>query len=540
MLRSPISSHPHVNGCRIATFSLALFLSLAVTLCGSAGVARADDSAIHVGVIDRYTWENSGTATDLTSSLLDQYNTVCVWLDTLSQPAIPIRAFEFVLCYDAEILDFISADRGSDLPAEWDYFSYRAGQADSGCVTCPSGTVRLIGVANLSGDGSPALPLGGCFAELQFYVGIDYAFLSQCADIGFCSFECGDNVITSANGDSLFLPETGSTLGPDYDTAACLQFSGGEPEPVSTVAYSGGAICIQDPSFTGDLNLNGFPRDIGDAILYSNYFVYGPSVWDPIWADVQIQASDINNDGLTLTVADLYYLIRVITGDASWQESTPKRHELDGPATAVARAEVSSRQAPNAVTVQMDSPVDVGSVFLRYRYAGVSPEAPNAALPDGMTLRSRAHDGELRITIHPDIEEPGYGFAAGEIDLVTIPISGRGNIELVEVQFSDTEGNVLIADVAKAGIPDRFALHQNYPNPFNAATVIPYSLTEDLHVTLEIFDVLGRVVARPVDEFQAAGDYRISWDGADAPSGMYFYRLRIGDFTQTRQMVLLK
>jgi hypothetical protein len=157
-----------------------------------------------------------------------------------------------------------------------------------------------------------------------------------------------------------------------------------------------------------------------------------------------------------------------------------------------------------------------------------------------MVMKSAVRNGELRIAIHPDIANPGRGFSPGEQEILTIPVTSEAELELVEVQLSDTKGNVLTPEIATAGLPEQFSLLQNYPNPFNAATVIPYTLSDDAHVTLEIFDVLGRHVARPVDEFQSAGEYRIGWDGADAPSGMYFYRLTIGDVTETRKMVLLK
>jgi hypothetical protein len=98
---------------------------------------------------------------------------------------------------------------------------------------------------------------------------------------------------------------------------------------------------------------------------------------------------------------------------------------------------------------------------------------------------------------------------------------------------------------AVGSLPHSFALGANYPNPFNAGTVIPYSLAEDGLVHLTVFDVLGRTVASLVDDYRAAGQYRVVWDGTDGrgralASGMYFYRLTAGDIAVTKRMVLLK
>lgn len=89
------------------------------------------------------------------------------------------------------------------------------------------------------------------------------------------------------------------------------------------------------------------------------------------------------------------------------------------------------------------------------------------------------------------------------------------------------------------------ALAPNRPNPFNPATTIPYSLAAPSGVSLHIYDAAGRMVRRLVDDVQTAGGHTASWDGRDdrgvaVASGVYFCRLRAGDVTDTRRMVLLK
>jgi hypothetical protein len=85
-----------------------------------------------------------------------------------------------------------------------------------------------------------------------------------------------------------------------------------------------------------------------------------------------------------------------------------------------------------------------------------------------------------------------------------------------------------------------FQLSRNYPNPFNASTVIKYSLPQASHVTLEIYDLLGRRVETLAQGEQPAGYHQMLWDASDHSSGMYFYRIQAGDYAETRKMVLLK
>lgn len=88
--------------------------------------------------------------------------------------------------------------------------------------------------------------------------------------------------------------------------------------------------------------------------------------------------------------------------------------------------------------------------------------------------------------------------------------------------------------------PQVFALIQNYPNPFNPVTLIKYDLPVDCQVKLEIYNILGRRVANLVDGQQKAGYKRATWNACDFASGIYFYRLKAGNFTSTRKMVLLR
>ncbi len=94
--------------------------------------------------------------------------------------------------------------------------------------------------------------------------------------------------------------------------------------------------------------------------------------------------------------------------------------------------------------------------------------------------------------------------------------------------------------------PSSIELHQNYPNPFNPSTVISYRLSANSIVTLKVYDVLGRQAATLFDGRQNAGHYNVTFDAANLPSGVYFYRIlaesfgQAGSYSEIRKLVLLK
>ncbi len=97
------------------------------------------------------------------------------------------------------------------------------------------------------------------------------------------------------------------------------------------------------------------------------------------------------------------------------------------------------------------------------------------------------------------------------------------------------------------GIPSEYKLDQNYPNPFNPATAISYQLSAFSHVTLKVYDALGREIETLVNEEKPAGIYRAEFNGSNYPSGIYYYRIAIhsdkiqaGNYSSVKKMILLK
>lgn len=106
-------------------------------------------------------------------------------------------------------------------------------------------------------------------------------------------------------------------------------------------------------------------------------------------------------------------------------------------------------------------------------------------------------------------------------------------------RLTDAGGTI---DVQQIGteVPEKFSLEQNYPNPFNPTTNVRYEISKNSLVKLKIYDVLGREIKTLINQMQTAGRYRITFDMSEYSSGVYFYKIQAGDFSDIRKMVLVK
>ena len=136
----------------------------------------------------------------------------------------------------------------------------------------------------------------------------------------------------------------------------------------------------------------------------------------------------------------------------------------------------------------------------------------------------------------------GFGYDAIRDDEATSPYDHLVHLQAILVWL----GNIIPNPSAAGGGPIfKNELAQNYPNPFNPTTKIRYSVKDNTHVSLRIYNVAGQVVKSLVDELKTPGAHHVTWDGrnntgAPVASGVYFYRLVTTNFTQTRKLTVLK
>jgi Secretion system C-terminal sorting domain len=129
------------------------------------------------------------------------------------------------------------------------------------------------------------------------------------------------------------------------------------------------------------------------------------------------------------------------------------------------------------------------------------------------------------------------GIGSNYLNSVTVL---KSNDQVVQQKYNTLADIVTDVGERVATTPERFALDQNYPNPFNPTTRIAFSLPSRSFVSLEVYDPLGRIVATLVHAELAPGSYEKEFNGNGLASGIYFYRLHTGSFTQTRKLMLLK
>jgi len=268
----------------------------------------------------------------------------------------------------------------------------------------------------------------------------------------------------------------------------------------------------------------------------------------------QFMAADVvPND--TVNVADLVGIINIILG--RWSGPSPSPYP--GPMATV-RLDYDGLQAGTTgevkVLANLEVPVAGAQIKINYDSEQLSFEAPRLSDWSNKFIAEYNDDkqGKLIVVLYNLSNDP---ISPGEGKFLSLPVTVSPNsidkikLGIDEIVLADQNAVEIPVDYGKTSVPKTFELSQNYPNPFNPTTTIKYSLSsvgdgaETLPTTLRIYNVLGEVVRTLVDEPRSPGIYYQVWDGKDdqgkeVASGIYFYRLKAGKFSETKKMVLLK
>ncbi len=445
-----------------------------------------------------------------------------------------LGGYDFLIAYDPTALTPSGVLEGDLLTAcGWEYFSFRYGP-DGNCGGCPSGLIRIVAMAEMNdGASHPGCFLDGMtgtLATIDFLVTNDRTLECMYIPVEFFWNDCGDNTFSSRGGDTLWVSRrvydfesndiTNITHGfPGRNGAPDLCLAGdqeGKPVPLRCVDFTNGGvdiICAEEIDDRGDMNLNGVAYEIADAVMYTNYFLEGLGAFEHV--EGAIAASEVNGDGVPLTVADLVYLLRVVVGDAP---PMPKIVPGEEP-------EVLFTVAGGVLSIT-ETPAPVGALYIVLEGDARPTSGTSAA---GMDMRYKYDGTDTKVLI---FSMKGKAFA--ELGAV-LDINGTNAVKSVEIGGYD--GSVFVSRLQN--LPDQFELSQNYPNPFNPTTVIEYALPVASKWNLTVFNVLGQTVETWSGEDEP-GYYKIEWDANRYASGVYLYRLSAGGFSSTRKMVLLK
>jgi hypothetical protein len=464
---------------------------------------------------------------------------------------VPIGGYDLLIQYDNSVLTLMSATAGQFLiDCGWEYFTYRNGiNGNCGGGGCPSGIIRLVAIAETNnGAAHPSCfvntgSVSNQLAQLTFMVKADRNLECSFVPVNFIWYDCGDNALSTVRGDSLLISKsvwnwTGTSGGSDsyYEVTdftlpfpnttgatapLCDVGTPGKPVPIRGIDFFNGGvdiICADSVDSRGDINLNSVAYEIADVVMFTNYFISGPGAFGSHVAG-SMAASDVNADGLTLTVADLVYLIRVVVGDA---QKIPK-------VVAEATALEANWTNTNGV-LGVNSDAKMGGAFVVVS-GNVTPSLTSNARNMGLSYNYDAENGQTRILVHPPISNDAVALEGFVGSFVNV-----GNAQIVSVELSTITGQRVVGH----NVPTDFALAQNYPNPFNPATTIRFDIPKASAWTLSVYNVQGQVVQTYNGTADQAGNYSVVFDGANFASGMYFYRLNAGDFTSVKKMVMIK
>jgi len=464
---------------------------------------------------------------------------------TVTEGSSPIHGFDMLFKYNPNAFAFQHAAAGPLFEeCDWEYFTYRYGENSPVDGLPIAGVVRVVGLAETNnGSVHPTClttELPFVLFSLEFLISDDQTYECTFEPVRFFWLDCGDNALAVSTVEDVVEIEPALSRDVyDFDgsditeNGADFPTWGGSPEecmtgvastPIRAVDFYNGGIDIACTDtfdvLIGDINLNRIPYEIADMVLFRNFFVYGMGVFAK--PRPSAFASDINRDGIELTVEDFVSGIRIVVGDY-----------------------VNPPAAPDTVTLYDIGTIlsfegeNLGAVFLTF-----SGETSPTLLAGHMEM-GHAYDSVLdqtRVLIYSF----DYNVSLEPDQFLTYT---GGN--LIKVTAAAYDGNQVFIKLGEPTgvddpdlLPSRFALYQNYPNPFNPKTVIPFDLPGNATVEFEVFNVLGELVYNSTGVF-TIGSHEIDWRGIDnnnqpLAGGIYFYRLTVGESAETRKMILLK
>jgi hypothetical protein len=402
-----------------------------------------------------------------------------------------VGAFEILISWNPEALTLNDVTRAGRT-GSFEYFHIT--RDDGG-----AGTVRIVGIADIrNGVVSPPMQPGvGPIFMLDMSVASDEHLIGVNLPVTFLNADPSDNTLADSTGYLLVHPEL---------TNGMVRIIG--PEEV----------------LIGDINLNGQPCEVGDIVLFVNHLT-NPVLFP--FNSVQRAASDVNEDGLMETVADLVYLINIVNGNIHWPLIEPGQTTFD--LQLLAQGD-QTRFIAHSTSL-------LGAVLVKLAH---QPGAELTPVSDGVFTLAYNDDGSVLTVLAylPDL--PNGPKPSGACDLFSV--NGKfTEASITELSASTAYGLLMNTEI----LPQTFQLSQNYPNPFNATTKIDFGLPKASHVRLEIYDITGKKVCTLIDEDRQAGYHSLSWDGTDSnhkviSSGVYFYRLMTADDVHTMKMTLLK
>ncbi len=412
-----------------------------------------------------------------------------------------IAGMELMIRFDPGIFTFLNVSKEGTRTQGWEYFWSR--EKTEG----PHQLIKILGIADFPNQTNvdPLFPDSGAIAYLSFKVTSDPNLSGLLAPLEFFWFDFTDNTLSTPRG--RFISRDRINLNP------------------------GGVLLDAGSTLLGDVNENGLPFEVGDAVKLAAYISGMTKL-----TEQQLINSDVNQDGRVGTLADLVFLIRHIIEDKSLPPG-------DGVATGE-EVVIKVKSEGSRTFIRLESELPIGGALLVFEGEDAKIEdlklSPEAQDLDLYTYRVGR---QIRVLV---ISQEALPLPAGDGFLLSF--EGEG-IDTLYLSLADQGGELLSVkqEYESTSRPARYQLHQNYPNPFNPETKIKYFVAGEgpVQVGLKVYNVAGQLVKILVDEVKSSGEYEVTWNGRnendeEVASGVYFYKLRVSDFVETRKMVLLR
>jgi hypothetical protein len=244
--------------------------------------------------------------------------------------------------------------------------------------------------------------------------------------------------------------------------------------------------------------------------------------------------------------------INSFTGEINWTPTLDQigNHEIslrvaDGKGGADSIRYTVNVEQPNRPIIAISRPTYSLSQSLAIITVSDNDANQNSLLFDEINLDLKYKSTFIKIILKES--QANNGIFLGSIDLKDFSLAVGDTVQVIYInQIGETvsvplvwEDNVTKVD-QEINLPGVFELSQNYPNPFNPNTMIKYSIPHASIVKMKIYDILGREIATLINEMKSAGRYTVTFNATKMSSGVYFYQLQAGAYSETKKLLLLK
>jgi hypothetical protein len=305
----------------------------------------------------------------------------------------------------------------------------------------------------------------------------------------------------------------------------------------------------------GDINLNGYPYEIADAVMFMQFFI-GHGQFNRR----QYANSDCNHDGAQATISDLVFLIRVLSGDTVLSAPSmpePPENALAKPVP-TSNSSLKTFDTAERCDIIVDGTRAMGGARFLITFDSTKIH-PLAVVADGdanyMQIASSVQEGQL-VVMMTNWDAANESFVNGRLFSIIYEGSAASSgepFQIVNAEFSDNSGYPAAWDYRlgyshslTTPSPLESSLNlTSYPNPFNNSVAISYSLPAGGNYQLMIYDILGRRIRTLFEGYRSPGPGAVIWDATDdghsgVASGTYFARLQGQNSANNIKLFLLK